>query len=382
MLKCDSNLFSFLTEIASSPGEYLREMKREAGVKVIGSVSSWIPAEIIEAAGAVFFRVPFFSTNFFKSGAHIQSNVCAFAKGFLEMGLKGNLDFLDAVVFPSLCDTVQGLGDIWREAIKNIPAINFYMPVNMVSSASLNFLESEIKDFARKISAITKVEVTDSRLKEAIDLWSRRRKVVRSFYSLTAFPSSPLTMVEKYAVIRGADLIPLEKIDKLMNFESLDVHDVNKTPVFLVGSVLPFPSFFKLLDDLSIYIVDDYICSGRAFWGYDDGSDCKGDESPWVFVAKGLLSRTAGAVKFNPDSEGKSLVDRIKKSGMKNILWVTQKFCDPWAWQYSILEKILEKMGCRVLRLEISDVAGEEAMLKTRLESFVQVYQMGMEFYR
>ena len=64
--------------------------------KIIGWLCSYVPEEIIHAAGALPIRM--MGRKEVVTGdseAYLYSNTCSFVRNCLEMGLKGEYDFLD-----------------------------------------------------------------------------------------------------------------------------------------------------------------------------------------------------------------------------------------------------------------------------------------------
>jgi benzoyl-CoA reductase/2-hydroxyglutaryl-CoA dehydratase subunit BcrC/BadD/HgdB len=368
---------------ASSPVPALASLKARSGRPVVGSASSWVPVEIVEALGASLFRVPLLPGKISHAAAHLQSYCCGYGKGILELALSGGLGSLDAMVFPSLCDTVQNLADIWALAVPAIPAVGLYVPVNMASAGAAPFLETELRRTMEALSRALGKSAGDEDLEKAIETWRERRRLVRSFYDRKREGASTITATEAYGLLFASDFLSTDDLRRLTaDLESRpEKKDADGVEVFLVGTGFPFPGFFRLLDGLSIRVVDDYICGGRAFWGYDDEPDRAGGEAPLAAVARGLLQRVEGATRLRGPGEGASVLERIRASGARHVLWVTQKFCDPWGWQLGAIREKLEKAGTRVFALEMSGIEGEEGTLRTRLEAYVETVRMGDEYF-
>ena len=361
----------------------LASLKAGSSRPVVGSASSWVPVEGVEALGASLFRVPLVPGKISHAAAHLQSSCCGYGKGILELALSGGLGSLDAMVFPSLCDTIQNLTDIWTLTVPGIPAVSLYVPVNMASTGAAPFLETELRRMMEGLSRILGKNAGDDDLEAAIEAWRERRRLVRSFYEKKRGAAAGITATEAYGLLYASDLLSTDEL-RLMA-EGLEARPARKKAegieVFLVGTGFPFPGFFRLLDELDVRIVDDYICGGRAFWGYAEEPDRAGGEAPLAAVARGLLARVEGATRRGKAGEGATVLERIRASGTRHVLWVTQKFCDPWGWQLGMIRDKLEKAGVRVFALEMGGVEGEEGMLRTRLEAYVETVRMGEEYF-
>ena len=105
-------------QAVANPSDYARQLKKDSGRKIIGYTCSYAPEDVIMAAGAHPLRM--FGTNqhIQMADSHLQSYCCSAVRGILEEGLSRRVDYLDGMVFPHTCDSMQRLSDIWR---MNIP---------------------------------------------------------------------------------------------------------------------------------------------------------------------------------------------------------------------------------------------------------------------
>ena len=78
-----------LKDIAADPLAYARNWKKETGRKVIGSLCSYAPEELILAGGALAFRMVGGSGSITRADAHLQAYSCSLVRGALEDFLHG-----------------------------------------------------------------------------------------------------------------------------------------------------------------------------------------------------------------------------------------------------------------------------------------------------
>ncbi|MBC8248998.1 MAG: 2-hydroxyacyl-CoA dehydratase, partial [Anaerolineales bacterium] len=86
---------------------------RYPGHRAMGYFCTYVPEEIIHAAGFAPLRILSGREIPSRADAHLQSYTCALCRSALDQALRGNLSFLQGVVFPHTCDTIQALADIW-----------------------------------------------------------------------------------------------------------------------------------------------------------------------------------------------------------------------------------------------------------------------------
>ena len=94
-------------QILKDPYGYVKRFKAESGRRVVGTFCSYAPEEIILAAGAHPFRLFGSGEKIHLAETHLQSYCCSLVRGALEDALAGRLEFLDGVVFPHTCDSIQ-----------------------------------------------------------------------------------------------------------------------------------------------------------------------------------------------------------------------------------------------------------------------------------
>ena len=96
----------------------IQERKRQ-GDKVFGWLCTYVPEEILHAAGILPVRITGYDreTDLDDGNAYLYVNNCSFSRSCLQMGLAGEYDFLDGVVGASTCDGARRLFDIWRNYI-------------------------------------------------------------------------------------------------------------------------------------------------------------------------------------------------------------------------------------------------------------------------
>ena len=95
------------------------DLKQQGG-KVFGWLCTYVPEEIIHAAGILPVRITGYSQEMeLEDGnAYLYINNCSFSRSCLQMGLSGEYDHLDGVVAGSTCDGARRLFDLWQHYLK------------------------------------------------------------------------------------------------------------------------------------------------------------------------------------------------------------------------------------------------------------------------
>lgn len=95
----------------------------DQGGKVAGYLCSQVPEELLMAAGYLPFRIRGTgSTSTELSDAFYSPINCSFPRHAFNLALKGEYDFLDALICINSCDHVRRIYDNW---IRNVKATKF-----------------------------------------------------------------------------------------------------------------------------------------------------------------------------------------------------------------------------------------------------------------
>ena len=93
-------------------GSRAREL-HAGGTKVMGYLSALGPVEIMTAAGVVPIRLKGnVSEAITKGDAYMETIVCPFVRNVFDAAVKGKYDFLDGMVLPHQCDSIDRTDDV------------------------------------------------------------------------------------------------------------------------------------------------------------------------------------------------------------------------------------------------------------------------------
>jgi benzoyl-CoA reductase subunit C len=147
------------------------------GSKVVGCYPVYTPMEIIHAAGmlpvAVIgggnrLEIAFADSRF-------QSFVCSIVKSTLELGLTGKLQFLDGIVFHSICDPARNLASVFKRNFPNLMVEYIHFPQNMTSRHVEEYLTSEYRRLKASYEQLAGKSITEGDLRESIRIYNEQR---------------------------------------------------------------------------------------------------------------------------------------------------------------------------------------------------------------
>src|SRR3990172_1950565 len=135
-------------EILVARHQYAQEWKNR-GQKVVGYLCSYVPEEILYAAGVLPVRIMSGHEPQEVTEQHIFGMWCPYCRSCLAEGLLGHYNHLDGLVLARSCQHIRQTFDSWQ---KNIPLEFSYdipFPTHIQSRHSRAYLVAELQDFKR-----------------------------------------------------------------------------------------------------------------------------------------------------------------------------------------------------------------------------------------
>lgn len=380
---------------------------RYPGRRPFGYLCTYVPEEILHAAGFTPVRVLPRPGPITRADAHLQSYSCCFARGCLDLALRHELDDLAGVVFAHTCDTMQGLADIWEECFKfQVPASqlqpsgsqqappttwHIVAPVTLSSPYALDYLVGELRAFIARLEQHFGIRVTDEALTESIRLYNRHRRLLSAlyahrdqyrsddiFYLVTAGMLMPkeehmpiLETILSNLAVRSGDFSRSQSDSIPGGTTEVVTTDRAPVPVRLVvsGATVDDPALMTLIEEVGGRVVADDLCTGLRY--FDTLVEESGD--PLVALARRSLNRLpcpckARGLNTRPDH----LVQLVRDHRAAGVLFLHKKFCDPHAWDYVPLAAALDAAGIPHLLLE-TDAITAIGQVQVRLEAFLEM---------
>jgi len=363
-------------EILKDPISYGRKMKGQ-GRKVVGYFCSYTPEEIIYAAGAHPFRVFASGENIHFADAHFQSYCCSLVRGALEGALAGNLDFLGGAVFPHTCDSIQRLSDIWRMNVKGPFHADIVLPVKLDTESAKEYMIDVLKKFRNELASHLRVEITDNKLKNAIDTFNTIRGSLKRLYELKT---------ENPGIIGGSDLYAVVKASMMMDRDHLTgvlpvvIHELEKKKetaklyagkrIVLAGGVCNHPDIYRIIEEAGAVVVWDDFCTGSRYFE----ESVNNNTDPIAAIATRYLERPVCPAKHSGIfTRGENLLKITREKDARGVVFFFLKFCDPHAFDYPYMKEFLDKEGIPSMMFEVEDQLPSEGQMRTRFETFVDM---------
>lgn len=348
---------------------------KKKGRPVIGYLCSYAPEELIFAAGGHPMRLLPSGTPINLSQNHLQSYCCSLARQILEQGLSQDLTYLDGTVFVHTCDTMQRLSDIWRLNISTTFFADIVMPVKLNTKSGGEYMQAVLQRFISDLAEYTGKTVTPAELGNAIALFNRIRSTLARIYKIAAQNPGLISGRDLLTVAKGTMIMDREVADTCLSDLSRTMESVGQqsrpvTPIILSGSFCDTPEIYTVIEAAGGAVAGDDLCSGMRWFNGDVSTSLPAIQA----VAKRYTDRPICPAKHRGTTDrAQSLMELVKKTKSRGVIFTVLKFCDPHAFDFPYLKSSLAKEGIPSLLLELDGHRVNSGQMATRIETFIQM---------
>lgn len=367
-------MFDKLREWEQNRHDYAKAWKERTGGKVMGYFCTYVPEEILYAAGILPVRILGSHEPQDLTEPHIFGMFCPFCRDCLAQGLKGRYDYLDGVMIAQACLHIRQAFTSWQ---KHVPVdFSYYlcMPHKVQSPRALPFYAEELKVFKDKIEEWTGKTITDGDLDKAIDVYNENRRLMHAVYDLRKSDTPPLTGEETMEMIVADQVTDKaehsEELKKLL--KELPKREVGRdtgTRLMILGSEDDDIEFLNMVESCgATFVIDDHCTGTRYFWNEVEPRDDRIEA-----IAARYIDRIPCPSKdWEERTRVKHILKLAKEWNVVGAIVIQQKFCDPHELDMPAIRKALEAEGIKTLFLEF-DVTVPIGQFKVRVEAFLEM---------
>jgi bcr-type benzoyl-CoA reductase subunit C len=333
----------------------------DSGKKVVGYTCSFIPGEILHAAGILPYRLRGASTKSLDiADAYFGPFVCSFPKCVLQLVGEKKYTFLDGTIISSSCDSVRRLSDNWRFAAKDNPEIlpPFFHYVGVPYKVEAHAVEWYIKELKKLIAHLEShydVAISAEALRGAIEEFNVGRRLLEELDQLRIGEQILISGSDMYTVLLAGTVMPrsdynrhLEDLIASLKRKKRPVM-AGRPRIMVAGSICDDAELISLIEDAGSVVVAEGLCFGMR--GAADEVSLKGD--PIGALAERYMQESA-CPRFimSYDERVKFLQQKAREAAVDGVLLQNVRFCEFHGSENSILEKAFEDIGVPALRLE------------------------------
>lgn len=379
-MKGTLDIFERFREINNTyPETDLIKNFKSDGKKVFGWLCTYVPEELIHAAGGLPVRITGYQqeTELDDANAHLYIVSCSFSRSCLQMGLKGQYQFLDGIIAGSTCDGARRLYDHWCRYVK-IPFSRILSVPRKYNEATLDLYYQEILELKQNLEDYLGVKITDKALLDSIKVFNRTRELLRKLYELRKRPEPPITGADTLEILNAGFRMPKEIFNTwleelLSRLETSEIKHLGKARIMIIGSVLNNPAFIKSIEDQGALVVIDELCTSVRYW-YDTVV-LKGNEPPLKAIARRYLTNFPCARMFPSTERFERIIELIRSYKVDGIVSENIRYCVPYAHDLPLLKDRIKDTGVPVLALDIEYGTSGSGQVQTRVQALLEMIE-------
>ena len=346
--------------------------------KVIGYMPIYVPREIIHAAGMLPLGIVGGGDQLevIHGDAYYQSYICRIPRSTIELGVSGRLDFVDGMLFPSICDVIRNLSGMWKLMFPQVYTRYFDVPQTYRDEIGGTFYVNELTELRHDLGKVRGRPIADDELRGSIIAYNENRQLVRALYGFRAEQPWQVPASEVYLLMRAGLVLSVEQHSAMLR-DYLAAVRAEKRPkrdncrVVLTGVFCEQPplNLIKSLELSGCYVVDDDLLLVTRWLTAD--VEVNGD--PLRNLALAFLHHSEStAARFEPDQneKGQYLVRAVKRSRAEGVIFACPSFCDPALLDRPILQHVLAAAGIPYIAFKYAENSGQMQPIREQAGTF------------
>lgn len=364
----------------SLDNEFLIKWKKK-GLKVMGYTCTFIPEEIIHAAGLLPYRIRGIGTTSLSIGDSYFGPVnCSFPKCMLQLAGSGAYKFLDGAIISNGCDSMRRLEECWRKAGDDYPGTlpgyyEFFSVPHKAVDYSIDFFTEELRDMIATIERHFRVKITEEDIHKSIKLYNTGRKLLKNLDELRYRSDAPITGEDALSILIAGHAIPKEDFNRILKkflsgLISAQAIAEGKKRIMLIGSASDDLDFIRVIEEAGAVVVADTVCFGSRL----HASLVDETEEPVHALASHYLSNSICPRMLGYYKDRRSFIrDIIKKAQVDGLILQNVRFCDLHGSENGVLERDFEAEGIPCMRLEREyGPLVETGRIRMRVDAFME----------
>ena len=348
------------------------------GRKAIGYMPVYVPREIIHAAGMLPVGILGGGDQLevIQGDAYYQSYICRIPRSTIELGVSGRLDFVDGMLFPSICDVIRNLSGMWKLMFPNVPARYVDLPQNFDDAIGGEFWAADMAEMRHWVEEIVGRKISDDDLRASIALYNENRRLIRSLYALRSAEPWKVASWEVYLVERAGLVLPVEEHNGLVaayiaaaQKQQRPLKDNSRVVVSGAFCEQPPLNLVKSIELAGCWIVDDdFMLVNR--W---EKSDVSTEGDPLAALARAFLHDSLStSAKYEPDAskKGAGLIESVRKNHAEGVIFAMPSFCDPALLERPMLQNALKAAGIPYIAFKYAENSGQMQPIREQAGTF------------
>lgn len=357
---------------------------KDNGGKVVGTFCSFVPTELIYAAGAVPVSLCATSEKPIAAAEQdLPKNLCPLIKASYGHAITDTCPFFyysDFIIGETTCDgkkkMFEQLNDVKKTHVMQLPQ-------NNTDPENFKFWAGEIRRLKHVLETFYDVEITDEKIREAIRQGNEERQNLVHFFELSALDPSPITGLEQYMVNEAFGFqYDRKKKNEEVKARTAELRDYwerelkgkkdDRVRVIMTGCPMGGvkEKILRTIEELGAVIVGYDTCSGmRQHLRMVDEDPAR---DPIEALAEKYLNTNCSVMSPNAGRKRDLdyLLDYYKADA---VIEVTLMACHTFNIEAHDIAAFVASKGLPYIHIESDYSSQDKGQVSTRLEAFLEM---------
>ena len=309
------------------------------------SLSGFIPEEICDTKRFVQY-----------TGDETISHYCGYAADYISQVLED--PEIDGAVFPRSCDSCRVIGSYLAGHTDKF-LYQLAVPARR-DSAAVSYLSAEIQRYQLAVERHYQIRLGDiSQRFQFIN--ERNQKIQRLYQSLRDISYTAYMETLHRELVRPLfeQTIP----------DTLPGKPEDGRPVYLIGPFLSNPQVSGLIEKNGMSIVGDNLTQSKRLFSK---VNVQREGDLYEMIARRILTGALSPTQDNFKQIVEDDLAEIKKKAVQGVIFISQKYCEPYDYLFSVYKKILDDHGIPSLQITLSN-SHDSRRLEAAVETFADL---------
>lgn len=306
------------------------------------SLSGFVPEQICDTVRFTQYE-----------GERTISHYCGYASDFISQVM--NDASIDGAVFPKSCDSTRVISSYLAECGKFL----YQIPVPCGESGNTEeYLALCIKQYQAELERFFNISITDIE-KRALFINERNEKLRQLYNKLgdSILYSEYLKDIHKM----------LQKPLYDQRIETEEKQDgIQGKRVYIVGSFLSNHTILESIEKAGMNIVGDNLPESKRLIFAPEVSV---DGDIYKNIAKSMLTNHRSPTQNRFSEIILNDIDEIKKKEAAGVIYIAQKYCEPYDYLYYNFKKKMDEINVPILKIDFANSA-DNRRIEFELEAF------------
>ena len=290
------------------------------------SFSGFIPEQICDTVRFLRYR-----------GQRSVAHYCGYAADYISQVMDDPA--IDGCVFPRTCDSARVMESYLAGSGKFVHRL--HIPARRDSLAA-SYLAESVRAYQKAVEEHYGVTLDD--IPRRAELVNERNNAIARLYdalpeiSFGAYIDMLHAMLQKPLVEQAVpDILPAGDGGK---------------PVYLVGSTMCGKGSASAIEKAGMNIVGDRLTESKRLFS---APPVPADGDIYENIAVSMLRNRTSPTQNDFASILQEDMEEIRRKGVRGVIFVTQKYCEPYDYLYSVYKKARDQVSVPTLKLTLTD---------------------------